>query len=71
MIQLAMNGLTDTNSVTATYDDETDTANVDVSGLAGGLMILVHTLVERVALETGLSREEVIAQHREIIDHTL
>lgn len=71
VLQLAMDELATTGSVTATFDDETEEAHVDVSALVGGLMVLVSALVERVALESGLSRLDVVAQTREVIDASL
>lgn len=68
LLQLAMNGIKEIGCVTAMYDDETDESEVDISQLAGGLMVLVSALVDRIASETGLSRVEVVAQTREVVD---
>jgi hypothetical protein len=70
-MEIAIARLHDVGCVTATFDDETASAIIDVSALAGGTVTLLYSLVERVAMATGLAREVVISQTREVLDRAL
>jgi hypothetical protein len=71
ILDLAVARLAEVDCVTATYDDETDTATVDASDLVGGTVVLINALVERIAAELGLERAVVVSQTREALDRAL
>ena len=70
--EAAMNGallaLGDADAVTATIDDESDAASVDVSHLVGGAIVTIKWLVSRLSEVTGESPEEIVFQAREFLD---
>jgi hypothetical protein len=70
-MELAVERLHEVGCVTVTLDDVADTVVVDISDLAGGTVLLISALLDRVERVTGLSREVIINQTREIIDQAL
>lgn len=71
ILNLAVGRLNEVGCVTAQYDDETDEAAVDASDLVGGTLVLLNGLIERIVILTGLPREVVVSQSREILDKSL
>lgn len=68
IVDLALQRLGEAGAVTATYDDVTDEATVDVSDLVGATLVLLERLVTEVAREHGVSKGVVIADLRTHVD---
>jgi hypothetical protein len=67
-VNRAWQRLNEIEAVRATYDDETDAMRVDMTSVPGSAAVVVTWLVRQVALDAGVSREEVILALREFLD---
>jgi hypothetical protein len=68
IVDLALQRLGDAGAVSATFNDVTGEANVDVSDLVGATLVLLQRLVTEAAREHGVSKGEIIADLRAHVD---
>lgn len=71
VIDLALDELSASGAVSATYDDNTGGVKVDASDLLGGCLVVLTSLVQRAAQCERRASQEVIADTRLIIDRSL
>ena len=67
-MNLAFHRMNEVGAVTATFDEEANTLDVDGSNMMGGLSVLVMWLVTRTADLSGVTKHDVIVKAREFVN---